>query len=124
MNAIDTDQLLAALPARISAIPRRWADHAPEAPALHDGRRHWTYAELAAAVDDTAVLLRALKLRPGDRLMVVGENCVAQVVLTLAAAAVDAWIVHVNARLSAREVDQIQEHSGARRVIYTSAASP
>jgi acyl-CoA synthetase (AMP-forming)/AMP-acid ligase II len=124
MNAIDTDQLLAALPARISAIPRRWADHSPTAPALHDGLRHWTYAELAAAVDDTAVLLRALKLRPGDRLMVVGENCVAQVVLTLAAAAVDAWIVHVNARLSAREVDQIQEHSGARRVIYTSAVSP
>jgi acyl-CoA synthetase (AMP-forming)/AMP-acid ligase II len=124
MNDIDTDQLLAALPARISAIPRRRAESAPHAPALHDGRRHWSYSELAAAVDDTAVLLRALKIRPGDRLMVVGENCVAQVVLTLAAAAVDAWIVHVNGRLSAREVDQILEHSGARRVFYTSSASP
>jgi acyl-CoA synthetase (AMP-forming)/AMP-acid ligase II len=124
MNDIDTDRLLAALPARISAIPRRRAESAPHAPALHDGRRHWSYGELAAAVDDTAVLLRALKIRPGDRLMVVGENCVAQVVLTLAAAAIDAWIVHVNGRLSAREVDQILEHSGARRVFYTSSASP
>ena len=57
--------------------------------------------------------------------MVVGENCVAQVVLTFAAADIDAWIVHVNGRLSAREVDQILGHSGARRVIYTSIpASP
>lgn len=121
---MNTDQLLAALPARISAIPRRWAERTPHANALHDGRRHWTYAELAAAVDETAVLLRALKLRPGDRLMVVGENCVAQVVLTLAAAAVDAWIVHVNGRLSAREVDAVMQHCGARRVIYTSSVSP
>jgi acyl-CoA synthetase (AMP-forming)/AMP-acid ligase II len=123
MNTIDTDQLLATLPARISAIPRRWAEAAPDSPALHDGQRHWSYAELAAAVDETAVLLRALKLRPSDRLMVVGENCVAQVVLTLAAAAIDAWVVHVNARLSAREVDQILQHSGARRTIYTSSTS-
>jgi long-chain acyl-CoA synthetase len=120
---MNTDQLLAALPARISAIPRRRAERAPHANALHDGRRHWTYAELAAAIDETAVLLRALKLRPGDRLMVVGENCVAQVVLTLAAASVDAWIVHVNGRLSAREVDAIMQHCGARRVIYTSSVS-
>jgi long-chain acyl-CoA synthetase len=123
MNDIDTDQLLATLPARISAIPRRWAEQSPHAPALHDGQRHWSYSELASAVDDTAVLLRALKLRPSDRLAVVGENCVAQVVLTLAAAAIDAWVVHINSRLSAREVDQILEHSGARRTIYTSSIS-
>jgi acyl-CoA synthetase (AMP-forming)/AMP-acid ligase II len=123
MTAIDTNHLLATLPSRISAIPRRWAESTPNAPALHDGQRHWSYAELSAAVEDTAVLLRALKLRPSDRLMVVGENCVAQVVLTLAAAAIDAWVVHVNGRLSAREVDQIQQHSGARRAIYLSSVS-
>jgi long-chain acyl-CoA synthetase len=121
MDAIDTDQLLAALPARIGAIPRRWAERAPQAHALHDGQRHWTYAELAQAIDDTAALLRQLQVRAGDRLMVVGENCAAQVALSFAAADIDAWIVHVNGRLSAREVDQIQRHSGARRVIYTSA---
>ena len=56
--------------------------------------------------------------------MVVGENCVAQVALVFAAADIDAWVVHVNARLSAREIDKIRDHSGARRVIYTVAASP
>ena len=123
MNHIDVEQVLASLPERISGIVRRWSALAPDAPALHDGRRHWTYAQLAAAVDQTSKLLRQLGVRAGDRLMAVGENCVAQVVLTFAAADIDAWIVHVNGRLSAREVDQILDHSGARRVIYTSAPS-
>ncbi|GJJ00103.1 AMP-binding protein [Duganella rhizosphaerae] len=120
MEAIATAHILATLPERLSGIPRRWAERAPQAWALHDGARHWTYAELAAAVDETAALLRALQVRPGDRLMVVGENCAAQVALIFAAAEVDAWIVNVNGRLSAREVDQIRGHSGARRVIYLS----
>jgi long-chain acyl-CoA synthetase len=121
MSEIDIARLMPTLPDRISAIPRRWSARAPNAPALHDGRRLWTYAELTATIDDTAALLRQLDVRAGDRLMVVGENCVAQVVLTFAAADIDAWIVHVNGRLSACEVDQIIDHSGARRVIYTSA---
>ncbi|MPQ57695.1 class I adenylate-forming enzyme family protein [Duganella sp. FT27W] len=121
MNDFDPHTLLASLPARLGAIVRRWSHDTPHAPALHDGCRHWTYAQLAAAIDDTAATLRALDVRAGDRLMVVGENCVAQVALTFAAADLDAWIVHVNGRLSAHEVDQIRDHCGARRVIYTSA---
>lgn len=124
MNDIDIEQVLTTLPARLGGIVRRWSARAPHAPALRDGMRTWSYAQLAAAVDDTAALLRRLDVRAGDRLMVVGENCMAQVALTFAAADIDAWIVHVNGRLSAREVDQIREHSGARRVIYTSAPSP
>ena len=121
MNDFNSHTLLAALPARLGAIVRRWSHDTPHAPALHDGSRHWTYAQLAAAIDETAATLRALDLRPGDLLMVVGENCAAQVALTFAATDLDAWIVHVNGRLSAHEVDQIRDHCGARRVIYTSA---
>ena len=123
-SGIDTTALLATLPARISAIPRQRAARTPHANALHDGTRHWTYAELSQAIDDTADLLQQLGVRAGDRLMVVGENCAEQVALIFAAALCDAWIVNVNSRLSAREVDQIRQHSGARRVFYTSSASP
>src|SRR5213079_2837298 len=42
----------------------------------------------------------------------------------LAAASLDAWPVLVNARLSAREIDEIRDHCGARRVIYTTSVSP
>lgn len=122
---MNTAALLAALPARISEIPRRWAERTPQAHALHDGQRHWTYAELAAAVDHAAAQLRRWQLRPGDRLAIVGENCVAQVVLSFAAADCDAWMVHLNGRLSPREVDVILRHSGARLAIYLpSPASP
>ncbi len=114
---------LAPLPARISAIPHHWARHAPQAPALHENGRGWSYAALADAVDAATQLLLRLDVRAGDRLMVVAENCAAQVMLTFAAAAIDAWIVNVNARLSPPEVDTILSHSGARRAIYLAAAS-
>ncbi|MYM22364.1 AMP-binding protein [Duganella sp. FT135W] len=122
---MNTAALLAGLPARISDIPRRWAERTPHAHALHDGQRHWTYAELADAVTQAAAQLRRWQLRPGDRLAVIGENCVSQVVLSFAAAELDAWLVHINGRLSAREVDVILRHSGARLAIYLpSPASP
>jgi acyl-CoA synthetase (AMP-forming)/AMP-acid ligase II len=36
----------------------------------------------------------------------------------------DAWPVLANARLSDREIDDIRDHSGARRVIYMTSVSP
>ena len=114
----------APLPGRISAIVRAHAARTPEAPALSAHGRTWNYAQLAAQIDAHAALLRQLGVRAGDRLMVVGENCVDQVALIFAAAELDAWSVNVNARLSSAEVIDIARHSGARRVLYTAAASP
>ena len=121
---MDTASLLAALPARIGAIVRERAALAPDAPALHQDGRFWSYAQLVAEIDAHAALLRRLGVRPGDRVMVVGENCVAQVALIFAATDLDAWIVNVNARLCAAEIANIGQHSGARRVLYTVATSP
>jgi long-chain acyl-CoA synthetase len=120
---IDTCSLLAGLPERLCAIPRYWAARTPDADALSDGAQRWTYAQLSCAIDAAAQTLQQLGVRPGDRLMVVSENCAAQVVLTFAAAAIDAWIVHVNARLSNHEVDAIALHSSPRRVLYTIAGA-
>ena len=120
---MDSAALLAGLAPRISAIPYLWAARAPHAPALHEGERHWSYAELAAACDAAQALLRELDVRAGDRVLVVGENCVAQVALIFAAAALDAWIVNLNARLSGPELDAIRAHAGARRVLYAVGSS-
>ena len=122
--AFDIPALLAGLPARLSAITQQWAARTPHAPALIEGDRRWSYAELAHSVDSAAQLLRKLGVRPGDRVVVVGENCALQVALIFACASVDAWVVNVNARLSAREVDTIVEHSTARRVLYLTHNSP
>lgn len=121
---MDIPALLGSLPPRIGAIVRAHAAATPDAPALREPGRAVSYAELAAAIDQHAALLRQLGVRGGDRVMVVGENCIAQVALIFAAADIDAWIVNVNARLSPAEIDNIRNHSGARRVIYLVAASP
>jgi acyl-CoA synthetase (AMP-forming)/AMP-acid ligase II len=120
---MNTPALAGALPARISAIVRAQAARTPHSPALHQAGRSCSYAELAMQVDAHAALLRQLGVRAGDRVMVIGENCVAQVALIFAAAELDAWIVNVNARLSHAEVATIRQHSGARRVLYLVADS-
>jgi len=109
---------------RISDILRHGAAHRPDAPALVEDGRTWSYAQLASAADAGAALLRDLGVRAGDRVMLVAENGVAQVALLFAAAAVDAWSVNVNARLSEGELATILLHSGARRVLYVTGNSP
>ncbi len=109
--------------ARISDVVEVWAEQSPDHPALIESTGAWTYRQLAAAIADTQSWLRGLNVRAGDRVMIVGENCRAFVTVLLAATGLDAWPVLVNARLSGREIEQIQEHSGARRVFYTVGVS-
>ena len=118
------EALLAALPRRLSDIPQRWAMRTPDALALCEGVQSWTYRDLHQAVQAATALLRELEVRPGDRVMIVGENCALQVALIFAAGACDAWAVCVNARLSAHELDAIRDHCGARRLLYTIGVSP
>ncbi len=115
----EADQILAGLPDRISDVIKPFARQSPEHPALVQGDVTWTYAELAAVVADAVIILKLYDIRPGDRVMIVSENSLALVALILAVSEIDAWSVVVNPRLSAREVDLIREHSGARRVFYT-----
>lgn len=109
---------------RIHDVVARWAAEAPEHPALVEASGSWSYRQFAEAIAATQQWLQALGVRPGDRLMLVGENSRAFVTLLFAASAIDAWPVVVNARLSRRELDDIREHSGARRVLFTVGVSP
>jgi long-chain acyl-CoA synthetase len=116
--------ILARLPLRISDVATVWAERAPERVALIETSGAWTYAQLEAAIARTQTWLQDAKVRPGDRVMMVCENCRAFVAMLLAVARYGAWPVLVNARLSARELDEIREHCGARLVIYTTTVSP
>ena len=99
----EADEILAELPDRISDVIKPFARQSPEHPALVQGDVTWTYAELAAVVEDTTLILKLYDVRPGDGVMIVGENSLALVALILAASELDAWSVVVNPRLSARE---------------------
>jgi acyl-CoA synthetase (AMP-forming)/AMP-acid ligase II len=116
---LEADKILAELPDRISDVIKPFVRQSPDHPALVQGNVTWTYAELAGFIADTARILELYDIRPGDRVMIVSENCLALVALILAISEMDAWSVIVNPRLLAREVDLIRKHSGARRVFYT-----
>jgi len=111
------------LPERISDVIRPWSERLPDQPALVEASGTWTFRQLAAAVSDTQRWLLDSGVRPGDRVMIVCENCRAFVAILLAVASLDAWPVLINARLSASEADAIRDHCGARRVIYTTSVS-
>jgi long-chain acyl-CoA synthetase len=121
---LEAATLLASLPARISDIIRPWSVKTPDHPALAESSGTWTYRQLASAVDDATHWLVESGVRPGDRVMLVCENCRLFVALLLALSEIDAWPVLVNARLAAGELDQIRDHSGARRLLYTTSVSP
>jgi acyl-CoA synthetase (AMP-forming)/AMP-acid ligase II len=124
IGMIDVTGLPSALPARIDAIVRRHAVATPDAPALQEDGRTLSYAQLASEIDACAAWLRGFEVQAGERVMLVSENGIAQVAALFAIASLDAWVVNVNARLTAAELEAIRSHCGARVVLYTAAVSP
>lgn len=117
-------EIVASLPDRLSRPALEWAVKTPDAPALVELGKTWTYGQLAQAVEHTKALLQRLGVGPGDRIMVINENCRALVALLLAASELDVWVTVVNARIAASEVDHIADHCVPRRIFYTVEISP
>ncbi|HTO51656.1 MAG TPA: AMP-binding protein [Burkholderiales bacterium] len=111
-------------PRRVDELAPRGALAFGNLPALVEAGRTLNYRQLAEAVEETAASLVRLSLRPGDRTLIVNENCAAAIVLALAANRCRAWPVLVNARLSAREIEAIRGHSVPRRTFCTVEVSP
>jgi acyl-CoA synthetase (AMP-forming)/AMP-acid ligase II len=87
-----------------------------------DGRAvDWrAYAE---HVEETTALMATQGVRPGDRVLIVAENCLSVAVLVLACSRIGAWAVPVNARLTAAEIDRVTEHAGPKIAFYTAHVS-
>lgn len=122
-GAVDIDEIAAGLPRRIHEVVALHVAHAPGRAALIEDGAAWSYRELDRRVTDIAAALSSLGVRAGDRMIVVSENCISLAALLLAASRLDAWAIVANPRLSARELDQIRDHSGARRMFFTSSVS-
>ena len=108
----------------LTELVPHWVERAPDKVALVETGGSWTYRELAEAVAGLSAELSAAGLGVGDRVMIVGENSRALVAAFLATLALQAWPAIVNPRLSDREIDLIEAHSQARRVLFTMAVSP
>src|SRR5579863_5094537 len=124
MVEIQATELLNSLPESVSDVIKPWGKSSPDHPALTESSGTWTYRQLNHEVAETSQWLRDSGIRAGDRVVLVCENCRAFIAIFLALNEMNAWPVLVNARLTAREVDDIREHCGARRVIYMTSVSP
>jgi long-chain acyl-CoA synthetase len=111
------------LPRRVHEIYEPFVREVPDQAAFVEGDRTWTYRAFSDAVDLVAQELVKLGIRPGDRIMIASENSVALSAFLFAASKLDAWPIAANPRLSARELDQIGSHSGARRVFFVTGLS-
>ena len=87
-----------------------WLDDGQDAPS--------TFSQVKTAVDRLAGALQNTGCRKGDRIGVVGKNCLAYFLVYGAAAALGAIVVPVNWRLSADEAAFILE-DGAPRCVFS-----
>src|SRR5712675_1243943 len=122
-ETIDLDKIVVGLPNRIHQVADSYVAKFPDRVALLEDGASWTYRELDRSVKEVATVLASLGVRAGDRMIIVSENCIALAALLLAASRIDAWAIVANPRLSPRELDQIRDHSGARRTFFTSEVS-
>jgi long-chain acyl-CoA synthetase len=110
-------------PRRVEEIVAFQAMKTPERIALVQDGQHRTYSELQRAIAVAAKWLEQQGARPRDRVLLVCENSFAAVVLYFACTMAGAWPVIVNARLSAREIDDIAAHCEARLMLFSTAGS-
>jgi acyl-CoA synthetase (AMP-forming)/AMP-acid ligase II len=104
-----------------ASLLRAVAARQPNAVAYRTPRRNWTFREIEEASDRAAGGLRAIGIRPGDRVAALTRHTAECVVLALGAMKAGAVCMPVNWRLAAPEVEFIV-NDGAARFLMTDGA--
>ncbi|MFE2985744.1 AMP-binding protein [Streptomyces sp. NPDC059262] len=102
------------IPAMVRASASRFADGEALAD-LDDGRR-WSFREVADEMVRAARAVRALGVKPGDRVAVWGPNCPEWIFAALGVQAAGGVLVPLNTRFKAAEAEYILRKSGAGTV--------
>jgi fatty-acyl-CoA synthase len=87
----------------------------------HNGER--TYGEVIDRAARLSNVLRAHGLEPGDRVLMVLENCVEAVEVIAGITLAGLVVVPVNSGFKASELDHVLRDSGARAVVHTDGVS-
>ncbi|MEU6478085.1 amino acid adenylation domain-containing protein [Streptomyces sp. NPDC047017] len=98
----------AAEPTCVLARFEDWARRTPQAPAVIDGAREWTYQELDTAAARTAAALRD-RVRPGDLVGVCLDRSTALVVTAVALARIGAVYLPLGPRPGERRTQAVTE---------------
>ena len=108
---------------RLHALFDRRLAATPDAPFIHTVEETISFAGLGRMVALLEAELREQGIGPGDRVMVLAENCPEHVALILACSRVGAWSCGVNARMSEGEVEGFIRTADPSMVYFTSAVS-
>jgi fatty-acyl-CoA synthase len=100
------------------------AKNHPHKPALVQGARSVSFAELDARVDILVHALRALGLSRGSSLLIAMHNSIEMVELGIAASRLGVAAVTVSYRSTVDELAYLAEHSGARLVVCDADTVP
>ncbi len=108
----------------IHHIPQYHAHKRPEQLCVIDiNNQAITYGALWSQITQCSQYLQQQGVQAGDRVLIVGENCLDMITLYFACSQLHAWPVAINARLSPREIEVIRSHALPRVSIYTSRIS-
>ena len=107
----------AAAPTRIHHLLDGWVHSQPHALALKDAELSLSYLALKEASESAARQLAELQVRAGDRVHDGGRELRGDRWRSCSPSRLTPGL-NVNARLSAREIDTIRAHCGARRVSH------
>ena len=96
---------------------RRSSEAFPDKRAVVYNDQELTYREFAAAVQQRAHALRALGIKPGDRVAYLMPNLPEMLIATYAVPLAGGVLVSINTRLAPEEVRYICNHSQARLLV-------
>jgi long-chain acyl-CoA synthetase len=102
----------------------RGAALAPDAPALIQGPRHWSFRQLRERADSLATGLAELGLSKGDRICILAQNDAAYVDLYGACARQGLVAYPINWRLTAPEVERVLERAAPRMLVADASTLP
>jgi acyl-CoA synthetase (AMP-forming)/AMP-acid ligase II len=95
----------------------------PNKEFLFTPSRTYTFAEIKVLVDKLEKELLDNKVIPGDRILIIAENCPEHIALILACSRVGAWSCGVNARMSKGEIATYLKMADPRLIYFTSGVS-
>jgi acyl-CoA synthetase (AMP-forming)/AMP-acid ligase II len=102
----------------------RGAALAPDAPALIQGPRHWSFRQLRERADSLATGLAGLGLSKGDRICILAQNDAAYVDLYGACARQGLVAYPINWRLTAPEVERVLERAAPKMLVADASTLP
>ena len=94
------------------------AERRPDALAIQDGVKSWTYSELAHDVRKTAGAIKSKAIGKGDRFAIWAPNCAEWIIATLAGQMIGAVMVTLNTRYKGGEAADIIRRSDCK-ILFT-----